>query len=67
MTTKIFSVTVLVLATPLLIGSAFAMFHNPIHIFTTAVMALLVGAALFEPDDYGENLYTTLKRVFRGQ
>ena len=67
MTTKIFSVTVLVLATPLLIGSAFAMFHNPIHIFTTAVMALLVGAALFEPDDYGENLYSALKRVFRGQ
>lgn len=67
MTSKIFSFTVLVLATPLLIGSAFAMFHNPAHIFTTAVMALLVGAALFEPDNYGENLYTALKRVFRGQ
>lgn len=67
MTDKLFSVTVCALGTPLAIGSLIACFFNPAHIFTAAVLIGMVCAALFERDTDGENLYTALKRVFRGQ
>lgn len=65
MTDKLFSATVCALGTPMAIGALIACFFNPAHIFTAAVLIGMVGAALFERDTDGENLYQAIRRVLR--
>ena len=65
MTSKFFSVPVLIVSTPMAIGATIAMFFNPVHIFTAAVMWSMVGASLYEPDEDNENLLTAIKRVIK--
>lgn len=65
MTDKLFSVPVLIVSTPLAIGATIAIFFNPVHIFTAAVMWSMVGASLYEPDKDGENLMQAIKRVIK--
>lgn len=60
---KYFSLLVVCLGTPIAIGALAAMFFNPVHIFTAAVLCSMLSAALYEPDEDGENLLTALRRV----
>ena len=64
MTDKFYSVSVLAMAAPLAVMATVAMFFNPVHIFTAAVLWSAVAGALYEPDNDGENLITALRRVF---
>ena len=65
MTSKFYSVTVVTVATPLLIVAAYAMFKKPVHILTTVVLASAVVGAFFEQDEDGENLFSAIKRVLK--
>jgi hypothetical protein len=60
---KYFSLIVLCLGAPLAIGATIAMFINPCHIFTAAVLWAMIGAALTEQAEDGENLIAALRRV----